>query len=264
MTPRFPPRGLRRPADERAVSDVVGYVLVFALITATLGTVFAVGFVGLEDRQHAERVENVERAFDVLDDNLRDVQRHEDPSRSTEVRLSGGTLSLVDETTMTVKYANGSGDVENRSFTTSTLAYTSGDTTIAYEGGAWFRADGDGATMRSPPRFVAEDGRTVLPVVRLLPGRATDPIQTDGTVQITTERGGDRTFEYPADGPSTDVEIRLRVESPYADAWAEHLDRADGFDVDADRSTEAETVAVLDHDETVYVHTIGVDVSLRR
>jgi len=37
--------------DERGVSNVVGYVLVFSLVTMTIGTVFAVGITGLEDRQ---------------------------------------------------------------------------------------------------------------------------------------------------------------------------------------------------------------------
>ena len=248
--------------DERAVSDVVGYVLVFALVTATIGTVFAVGFVGVEERQNAERVANVERAFDVLDDNVRDLQRYEDPSRATEIRLSGGTLSLEAETTMTLEYEYDNGTVENESIPMSTLTYTNGDTTLAYEGGAWFRVDGDRATMRSPPRFVANDNQTILPVVQLLEGRNTETIRTDGTVQVSTESSGDRTHEYTTSEPSSVDEIRLRIESPYADAWEEFLK---GFvDDDTDRLSDEVTVAVLDHDDTVYLREISVGVSLRQ
>lgn len=252
--------------DERAVSDVVGYVLVFALVTATIGTVFAVGFVGVEERQNAERVANVERAFDVLDDNVRDLQRYEDPSRATEIRLSGGTLSLEAETTMTLEYENSSGVFEYGNSpipgSMSTLTYTNGDTTLAYEGGAWFRVDGDRATMRSPPRFVSNDNQTVLPVVRLLRESGAEPIRADGTVQVSTATRGSRTLQYPEPEPGDVDAIRLRIESPYADAWADHFDDTDEFAVS--RPSDGEVVLTLEEDDDVFLRVIGVEVSLRR
>ncbi|TKX76356.1 hypothetical protein EXE53_32325, partial [Halorubrum sp. SD626R] len=86
-------------SDDRGVSNVVGYVLVFSLVTVTIGTVFTVGLAGVEDRQEAARLANVERAFEVLDDNVRDIQRYDDPSRSTEIRMNGGRLAVADPTT---------------------------------------------------------------------------------------------------------------------------------------------------------------------
>jgi len=68
-------------SDERGVSDVVGYVLIFSLIVATVGVVTTVGFSTLEDRQDAERVNNVERAFDVFANNMENVYRDGAPSR---------------------------------------------------------------------------------------------------------------------------------------------------------------------------------------
>ncbi len=249
--------------DERAVSDVVGYVLVFTLVTATIGTVFGIGMVGLENRQDAERVANVERAFDVLDDNLRDIQRYEDPSRATEIRLSGGTLSLSETTTVTLEYTNASGDFEYERVNVSTIAYTDDDTTVVYEGGAQIRADGSESTMRSPPRFVADDGRTVLPIVRPLAAGDSTSTGGDGTVQITTERGGSRTLQYP-DGVAPDpTEIRIRIESPYADAWEGYFKDSDAF-TDVARPTEDEVVARLNHDDRVFLRVIGVDVGFNR
>ncbi len=253
----------RSQGSDRAVSDVVGYVLVFALVTATIGTVFAVGFVGLEDRQNAERVANVERAFDVFDDNVRDIQRYEDPSRATEIRLSDGTLSLQAETRVTLEYENESGTFDGRSFRMSTLTYTNGDTTIAYEGGAWFRVDGDRATMRSPPRFVAEDDRTVLPVVRLIRDDDVEAIRTDGTVQVSTRLSGSSTNRYPVPASGEVESIRLRIESPYADAWAEYFEESDEFS-DFSRPNDGEVVATVEEDERVSLRVVGVRVSLRQ
>lgn len=80
--------------DNRAVSEVVGFVLTFSLVTMAIAIVFTAGFGGLQDTQQAEQVNNVERAFDVLDTNVQEVQRQEAPSRATEMRLSGGAAGV--------------------------------------------------------------------------------------------------------------------------------------------------------------------------
>ncbi|MWV64472.1 hypothetical protein GRS48_06490 [Halorubrum sp. JWXQ-INN 858] len=259
----------RAGSDARAVSDVVGYVLVFAIVTATIGTVFAVGMVGLEERQSVERVQNVERAFDVLDDNLRDLQRYEDPSRATEIRLGGGTLSLADETTVTVGQVGADGEWETDADGSElaverrihAVTYTSGDTEIAYEMGAWFRTDGETARMRSSPRFVAADGRTTLPIVRTRPDGDRTATSGDGTVQVSATAGPSPRYAYPASGTDPEA-VQVRIESPRAEAWARYLEDTDGF-VDVDVA-DGEVVATVEEDETVYVRVIAIDVAIRR
>ncbi|WP_050034124.1 DUF7289 family protein [Halorubrum halophilum] len=243
-------------ADDRGVSNVVGYVLVFSLIIVTIGTVFTVGLAGVEDRQEAARVTNVERAFDVFDDNIRDIQRYGDPSRSTEVRLNGGRLVVADPTTVRVE--NSSGGTVTEPITTSPLEYTNGDTTIAYEAGALFRSDSGRSTMLSTPRFVAADGRTVLPLVRLF--RDTEAASAGGTSTVQIEA------QTPNDGSlgrfnATDDPHRVSVESPRAAAWGRYFERTDGFD----EVTANETVAsaTLTENETVYVRRIAIDITLR-
>lgn len=240
---------------------MIGYVLVFALVTATIASVFAVGMTGLEDRRNAERVENVERAFDVFDDNLRDIQRYEDPSRATEMRLSGGSLTLEETTTVTLEYTNATGVQVDQRVNSSRLVYANGDTTVAYEAGAWFRSDGGESVMRSSPRFVADDGRTVLPVVQLRHENGPRSVDGDGTVQVSTTKGGDQNYQYPLNGSSKIDEIR--IESPYADAWERYFKGSDAF-IDVDRPNDGEVVAAIEHDETVYLRATRVYVSLRR
>jgi len=245
-------------SDDRGVSNVVGYVLVFSLITVTIGVVFAVGITGVEDRQNAERVANVERAFDVFDDNLRDVQRYNDPSRSTEMRLSGGTLSLSETTRVELRNGSG-GTVLEREY--RSLTYTSGETTIAYETGAWFRADGEAVIMRSEPRFVADDGRTTLPLVLLYPD-GSPTVTADGTVQVGA--GGLRSTTGSDYAEGDEGPFQLRIESAYADGWQRYFERTDGFDVQEEETTTNTVVVELEHDDVVYVPRIALDVGLRQ
>ncbi|ELZ36158.1 hypothetical protein C471_15152 [Halorubrum saccharovorum DSM 1137] len=248
--------------DERGVSNVVGYVLVFSLVTVTIGTVFAVGITGLEDRQEAARVANVERAFDVFDDNLRDVQRYGDPSRSTEIRLSGGTLSVAETTGVELRNAS---DGVVRGFEFRALTYANGDTTIAYEGGAWFRSDGGSAVMRSEPRFVAADGRTTLPIVRLYP-LGPETVDRDGTVQVAVSRTSKPNLVQVATAGADDGPFDLRIESPYAEAWSRYFERTDGFSVNGTATDTANgtVVADLDHGDEVFIADAAVNIRLQR
>ena len=270
MTDRRPPTvsigdSERTPlaSDERGVSNVVGYVLIFSLVTITIGTVFAVGITGLENRQAAERAANVERAFDVFDDNVRDVQRYGDPSRATEIRLSGGALSLADPAV--VELRNASGDIVGRSLDSRSLTYTSGDTTIAYENGAWFRSDGTGAVMRSEPRFVAAGGRTTLPIGRLYP-LGDETVEQEGAVQIVVDRTSRPQLVETADASADDGPFDLWIESPYADAWRRYFERTDGFSVNTTMTDTANdtVVADLDHSDAVFVADDAVNVRLLR
>ncbi|WP_418284942.1 DUF7289 family protein [Halorubrum sp. DTA46] len=247
-------------ADDRGVSNVVGYVLVFSLVTLTIGTVFAVGIAGVEQRQEAEQVANVERAFDVFDDNLRDVQRYDDPSRSTEIRLSGGTLSTAESTRISL--VNESGDpLPVGPWEMNPVTYSTGDTTIAYEAGAWFRTDGDATVMRSAPRFVAEDGRTTLPIV-VLTADGDRRVAGDATVQINADRL--RSVTRPELDVGESENVSIRVESPRAAAWQRYFERTDGFVDETSASEEGVAVARLEHVDTVYVHVVSIRVTLRR
>ncbi|MFC7324024.1 hypothetical protein ACFQMF_05435 [Halorubrum rutilum] len=250
--------------DDRGVSDVVGYILVFSLITITIGTVFAVGITGVEDRREAERVANVERAFDVFDDNLRDVQRYGDPSRATEIRLAGGTLATSGETRFVLNRTTGGGDnVTLAEWQAGSLTYRDGDTVIAYDAGALVRSDGDGSVMLSDPRFVAAYDRTTIPIVDLVPEEADASVTGEGTVQITTVDQldtGSETSRFDAAGET----LHLRVESAHAGAWRRYFQRTDGFEEVTPAGADGVAVARIVNDDQVYVQHLTRIVSLRR
>lgn len=253
--------------DDRGVSNVVGYVLVFSLITVTIGAVFAVGITGVEDRREAERVANVERAFDVLDDNLRDVQRYGDPNRATEVRLAGGALSVSGETRVVLADTDETDDVENGTlaeWTSRTVTYREGDTTIAYDAGALVRGDGDGSVMLSEPRFVAAAGRTTVPIVALVRGDGDERVAGDGTVQITAVADSNDDSETRRFDAASGETLYLWVETDHPDAWARYFDRVDGFADATPADADGVAVAELTHDDRVYVRETVRFVELRR
>ncbi|WP_299233345.1 DUF7289 family protein [Natronomonas sp.] len=223
--------------NDRGVSDIVGYVLIFSLIIATVGVVTTVGFSTLEDRQSAERINNVERAFDVFAANVEDVYREGAPSRATELRLSGGTLRHGDVVRITVADA----DDPSRNVTAFArpLVYAEGDTEIVYAAGAVFRSGPDSSVMIRDPPFSSGGQTATLPLVETF--RTTGPrtVSTDGTVRVTSTARAINTTTSPSfDGADS---YTVTVESPRAGAWARYFDsRAWVDDVDeTDGAVEA-------------------------
>ena len=221
---------------DRAVSDVVGYVLVFSLIVATIGIVTTVGFATLEDRQSAEQLNNAERAFDVFANNADDIYRGGAPSRATEMRLAGGTLRYGEPTELVVRDADDSD--QNRTVRYTPLVYTDGDAEIAYEGGAVIRDDGHGGAMVREPPFRIHSERTLLPLLGTTRALGPTAVSRDGTVQVETVRTS-RVPTTPTDLQDAD-EIEIEVDSQRQSAWNRYLERQ--ADTDADWEYEGDGV----------------------
>jgi len=245
-TARWRPTAKGFGADRRAVSETLGYILVFSIVILTISTVSVVGFTGLEDRQAAEEVTNVERALDVLQDNFGDLRRYEDPSRATEVRLASGTLGTGESVRVTVGQWEGSGFVTDRQTNVSLqpLVYRSDRSRVVYEAGVVFRSDGDRSIARSSTPFVDGDDRAVMPVVATHPGGETTAVGGERTVLVVGERAPRGIKKSVFNSTVAGDDLRLRIESPRADGWARQL-RSEGYSVNETLTTEAEVVADL-------------------
>ena len=119
--------------------------------------------------------------------------------------------------------------------------------------------------MRSEPRFVAADGRTTLPIVRLYP-LGEETVEQEGTVQIVVDRSSRPQLVETADASADDGPFDLWIESPYAEAWERYFVRTDGFSVNTDATDTANDtiVAHLNHSDTVFVADDAVNVRLLR
>lgn len=205
---------------DRAVSDVVGYVLIFSLIVATVGVVTTVGFGTLEDRQTAEQINNAERAFDVFANNMENVYRDGSPSRATEMRLSGGTLQYGEPVNITIQDA--ADENVNHTVQMTPLVYSEGETEIIYVGGAVIRSERESAVMIRDPPFRIDSQRTLIPLVDTTGFPGVRTISAEERVRVRSAN-----IERIA-APEPDLydadEVRINVSSPRSDAWVRYFD----------------------------------------
>lgn len=207
-------------SDRRGVSETVGFVLIFSLVLLTVGVVFTVGYSGLQDARDAERINNAERAFDVLANNVEDITNRGAPSRGTEIRLAEASLGSGGATSLNITGVNDSGGREfsTGNYSLDPVVYGADDTTIRYAGGVVSRLQPQGAVLLREPSYVLSDRRAIIPVVQLsVEDRS---IAGSRTVLVRSER---RLRDVIVD--STDTEhLFLNLSTPAADTWERYLE----------------------------------------
>lgn len=255
---------------DRGISEVIGFVLVFSLIVATVAVVYVVGFGGLADTRDAEQLTNAERAFDVLADNLNDLNRDAAPNRATEIKLYDAGLRLASGPQMNVTITSGAPGTPVFKQNVDPIVYTAdrSGTKLVYAGGAVMRVDDDAAVLkRRPPMVFREDGSTRVAVVPIIQtrSRGTQNVGGDGTMLVRAERASTvvlNTGNISASGYT--VNFTIRSTTARAPVWERHLDERIGnaYGV-ADPCTlsSPDTAACVFDVDRLYVTATYVDVA---
>jgi len=209
---------------DRAQTETLGFVLVFAIITASIGLVYASGFTGLNHVREFETVNNAERAFEVFADNMEDITHRNAPSRSTEVKLAGAQLTIADPIQIEVNDPDAGFNV---TYDVRPVIYDPGVRTgseIVYAEGAVIRSQRDGGVVVSEGTLLLGRNRTVIPIVQTrLDGQGSVGGSTTVLIRATLAQ---TRLVYVNDTPSN--QVWFNVTSPRAAIWRDHLTSAYG------------------------------------
>lgn len=250
--------GKRTENTDRAISEVLGYALVFSLVLATVGVVTVAGVGQLETVRDAERMESAERAFDLLAANMNDVALRGVPSRSTEIRAADAGVDVARPISVGVRATDDAGDNFSESYTVWPIHYRAGDAAVVYSAGAVFRTNRDASVMVRRPEIVADGDRLVVPLVQTRSREAQS--RTGGTIQIGADRATvDSLGSHARNAYDT---VFINVTSPRAAAWATGLEY-DGLDCTVDASgTTDRAVCEATAPERVHIALIRIDLTL--
>lgn len=236
----------------------MGFLLVFSVVVLTIALVGLTGFVGLDGAKDYQRSTNAEQAFTGLADNVDDVVRGGAPSRSTEVRIADGRLSLEPSETR-IEITDLEGNTTNRTVQTAPIVYDSGDgTTVTYRSGALVRRDGDAAVMFRDPGFVLTNETVILPIVDTTQAGG-GPVGGSSAVEVRTGHAGTDLVAW--DRPVANV--TLNMTTPNAGAWARYFEAAGGDGPVTSVERDGDSVAVTLEPDRVTVTIHRVDVTFR-
>jgi hypothetical protein len=240
------------PDDERAVSDILGYVIIFSIVITSVFVV-ASGFGVLDDVRDAERVKNAERAFDVMAENMAAIYERDAPSRSTEIDLGDSEIFYGSNVSITI-----SGDgTEFAAYQIRPVEMrVTSDQSLVYEGGAVFRQQRDSAFMTREPPFFISERRVHVPVVQ-----TTAPaLESAGSTTVLVRGESTRRAVLESDTEDSYDRVTIEISSPRFEAWEEYLEEEPATTC---TTPATETVScTVDDPEVVYVTHQQIELSL--
>ncbi|ELZ85768.1 hypothetical protein C453_08133 [Haloferax elongans ATCC BAA-1513] len=200
---------------DRGVSEVVSFVLVFALVTTSVGLVSSLGYVTLSDLQSAQQADNGALAFEVLAADIDAIESGRAETQSADVGTSDGSLGVNPNETVVVTI---DGQTWNAS---GSVFFHSDDARVSYESGAVVRQSEDDAVMIAPPDFTCRDGAAIVSLVDI---ETTDSSSISGSsVRVITRRQSSRLL-YPSSRiPIGTVTVNVSVQGDSSDALARHF-----------------------------------------
>lgn len=215
--------------DERAVSEVLSYTLVFTLIISSVAVVSVAGLGGIQDARDAEQMENSERAYEVLADNMEDITLRGAPNRATEIRLERSRMYFGDPVTIELELLQSGGPNQTHTWDTRPLILEGNrDRQLVYEAGATVRTNRDTEFLIDSPPFVFRDSptdgdRLLLSFIDI----DTDAVQSkSGSTILVRATESKRTVVVDDEG--TYEFVNVTITSPRYEAWRAHLSEQPG------------------------------------
>lgn len=225
-----------------AVSEVVGYIIILGIVIMSIGMVLNSGFPVIQDAQQGEHMENVQKTFEILQNNFDEIVERDVPARATELKMVDSDLQTRESTFVHIGFDDPDLDNFSRS---RPIVYTRGDSDIMYESGAVFSGQfqrGNNSAMLYEPNWRFDED---FVVVREITTRGENSISGDGTPLI---RGDATSRGYEASTDQDDT-LYIAIESPNAGAWHSYLERElDGSGLDTDIEYEENPSPMTEYD----------------
>ncbi|QSG03237.1 DUF7289 family protein [Natranaeroarchaeum sulfidigenes] len=250
-------------ARDRAVSDLLAFVLVFGIIITSVGVVYIFGLGALGDTQAAQQDRNAERAFSSMGASFNDLQTNRGQERLAELNPRGARMS-IDESSPTIS-VDGISELNDQDM--GAMHYDNDNTRISYELGAVFRSDDENSVMIREPEFVcreldSDETRAIVSFVDAsIEGDGPTAVGSESTMQIgAIQDRQDLHYQESGDeAESITVEI---TGSDHAEAWERYFEE-NGWDPVDVESGDTVTATCEDPDNAV-VRSTDIELSLER
>ncbi|MDD1657273.1 MAG: hypothetical protein LUQ41_02300 [Methanomicrobiales archaeon] len=86
--------------NDGGVSEAVGYIIIFGLVMTGIGLITLYGYPVLMQQESSANIKNMEQTMIVLQNDVKSLTYKLVPYKETSLRVSGGTLKLVNRSVM--------------------------------------------------------------------------------------------------------------------------------------------------------------------
>jgi len=237
----------REKRNEQAVSEAIGFIIIFGIIIAGIGLVTLYGYPLLLQQQTNADEQIMEKNLIVLQNDVKSLAYKTVPYKETSLKVGSGSLAVynmsydtnsahftIEDNTHQITNDDGSYPLK---FYPGDLRYesTSAQTGMSLENGAVVKRmlAQNGSTMLAVPRWFY-DSTTKTGVIYLIGFNTTDAMSRAGigTVKMELDQGKTNSTEYPVTANRVHVTYFPNANADYSTAWDTYFQNTLGMDPD--------------------------------
>ncbi|WP_342303923.1 hypothetical protein [Methanolobus sp. ZRKC5] len=241
--------------SEKAVSSVVGMIMLLALTITSVSMIFLYGVPTIYEMQDMANAQKVEQAFTIFDSRTSKVALGESPSQSTSFSMTGGDIKVngdnqsYEESQIVIisvdidaswydafkqnkdkwrSWEDYTSNPEMNEFNASmgSIVYSDKDRVIGYEGGGvWSKYPNGKSVMISPPEFHYNGETLTLPIMSIEGNTAYDG-RSDVDITVSSDNMPTILYPDPLDSrrtnPLTSDKVIIYIKSEFYNAWADY------------------------------------------
>ncbi len=209
--------------SDSAVSEVLGYTLVFGIVVLAIGLIYMAGIPALQSTKDATQFKSVEQGFMILNTDIRKVALDQSPVRTTKLGTAEGGMLASDPGAckLSLKIFESGNEQFNDTIELGRIEFASGVGSITCENGAVITKYASGSFMAVKPRMFKSDQDHIM--FSLIKVNDSSRSASGGISQITISnpRFNESLFNTPE--VYENGELAIKVDSEYADSWARFL-----------------------------------------
>ena len=239
--------------NDDAVSDTVGFILIFGIVILSMGLIYSAGYPLLQSNMDASIFESTEQSFIVLQSNMKMVSYDQVPVKNLKMKLYSAGLSSSDRSSMTIEYSGGGSPV---TYSTGEIEYHKDDKVITYENGCvWKRyASGEGIMVSDPNIYTSTMNGKDITTIGVVSMQGISSAGGSSIINLNMQHNSSTLTRT-----SSPVDVTVKINNTYAPVWKEYLEGT-GFTVTnyTDSNLTAQrnnTLLVVGH------HVVDVEIS---
>jgi flagellin-like protein len=210
--------------NRKGVSEVIGYLLTFAIVVTIVSVIYASGMPVVEQTKESSAITSMETVFLTLQGNMKKVAIGQSPVRTMKLGLVKGTMSAQENAGNITIDKDGSPPV---TISFGNIEYTLGTQKLVYENGAVIEHSLAGNIIVSEPliffmNYSSDNADVFISVINASGTLSTSGVLSEmqmGPYNVTRD-----TRVYYSAAPASSVNITIN--SPYAHAWSLFLNNA--------------------------------------
>ncbi|WP_292463736.1 hypothetical protein [Methanolobus sp.] len=237
--------------NNSAVSETLGYIILFGIVTLSMGTIYAIGYPVLQSNIDANVFESAEQSFIVLQSSMKRVSFDQAPVKTLKMKLHGSEISVNDHSSnISISYDG----THLGTYPMGDIQFSKGKKSISYEMGSVIKKYSSTSMIMvsKPPVYTSTIDNKSVTTIGIVSINGNAWLSGRGITTVIMNHNSSR-MEMPS-GPTN---VTVQIDSAHAPAWENYLEDA-GFDISPGSTLDMVTATKNDTRLIVSRHIVDV------